>query len=293
MKNVWIRLLVFGLLLTLGASSASAFVLLSPKRTWASTPTYIVDNRGLTGVNDGDGGASRTRSAIVSTAAWNGAGCGTVINAVVGSVSGFQLGDGVPMLNFRDPINACTGNCLAATFTGFFSGSTITDADIVTNASGHSWTSQGEDPNGAGCSNEIYIEGVMVHEIGHGLGLAHTNVSGATMFPSVSSCNNGPATTEADDEAGLRDLYCPGGGGGGDSCAGFCGGQAPAGCWCDTACINFGDCCPDKRVQCGGSGAAGTCVGSCGLQSAPGSCWCDSLCSQFGDCCPNKVSICG
>ena len=283
--------ILFIALIALAATSVSAFVTLSPTRTWSSPPTYIVDNRGLVGVNDGNGGATLTRNAVTSTAAWNGGGAGTVVNAVVGSVASFTLGDGVPMLNFRDPINACTGNCLAATFTGFFSGNTINDADIITNTS-HAWTSQGEDPGGAGCNGEFYIEGVMVHEIGHGLGLGHTNVGGATMFPSVSACNNGPATTAADDNAGIVFLY-GGGGGGGDSCAGSCGGQSPDGCWCDAACINFGDCCPDKRVECGGAGAAGSCVGSCGLQSAPGSCWCDDQCVNFGDCCANKQAICG
>lgn len=233
------------------ASTASAYVLLSPRRTWSSTPTYIIDSRGLTGVNDGDGGRNRTRNAVVSSAAWNGAGAGTVINATVGSVAGFNLQDGVPMLNFRDPTGQCGGNCLAATFTGVFSGSTIFDADIVTNTS-HAWTSQGEDPNGSGCSGEFYIEGVMVHEAGHGLGIGHTNVSGATMFPSVSSCNNSPATTEADDDAAINDLY--GGGGPGpvpsNSCQGRCGQQAPAGCWCDFWCQYYGDCCPDRNQQC-------------------------------------------
>jgi len=198
------------------AAAASAYVLLSPRRTWSSTPTYIIDSRGLPDVNDSDGGATLVRNAVTSSAAWNGAGSGTVVNATVGSVSGFSLGDGTPMLSFRLPVGACTGSCLAATFTGYYSGSTINDADIETNYSGHNWTSQGEDPGGSGCSGEIYVEGVQVHEIGHGLGLGHTNVSGATMFPSVSSCNNGPATTEADDEAGINDLY--GGGGGGGSC---------------------------------------------------------------------------
>ena len=233
------------------ATTASAYVLLSPRRTWSSPPTYIVDNRGLTGVNDGNGGETRVRSAIVSSAAWNGAGAGTVINAVVGSVSGFSLGDGTPMLNFRDPTGQCNGNCLAATFTGFFSGGTIFDADIVTNNS-HSWTSMGEDPGGSGCNGEFYVEGVMVHEAGHGLGIGHTNVSGATMFPSVSSCNNSPASTAADDDAAINDLY--GGGGGGipaNSCQGRCGQQAPAGCWCDFACQFYGDCCPNKFQQCG------------------------------------------
>jgi hypothetical protein len=210
------RSLVLAAALVLVASAASAYVLLSPARTWDSAPNYIIDSRGLTGVNDGDGGASRTRNAIVSSVAWNGAGSGTVVNATVGSVASFSLGDGTPMLNFRDPIGACGGNCLAATFTGYYTQRSngtyrIYDADIVTNTS-HAWTSQGEDPNGVGCSGEFYVEGVQVHEIGHGLGLGHTSVTGATMYPSVSACNNSPATIENDDRNGIVALYGSSGG---------------------------------------------------------------------------------
>ena len=32
---------------------------------------------------------------------------------------------------------------------------------------------------------------------------------------------------------------------------GACGAQAPAGCFCDPACIGFGDCCPDACSACG------------------------------------------
>ena len=197
------KIVLFVLIAALVVSSASAYVLLSPRRSWASVPTIVVDNRGASSVTDGDGGASRTVSAITSNAAWNGSGSGTVVAAVKGSVAAWQLGDGIPMLNFRDPERVCKGSCLAATFTGFYTGSTIFDADIVTNTR-YAWTSQGE-PDG--CSSEFYIEGVMVHEVGHLLGLGHTNVAGATMYPSVSSCNNNPATTEADDEAAINDLY--------------------------------------------------------------------------------------
>lgn len=190
----------------LTAGSLSAYVLLSPRRTWSFDPNVIVDNRGLSSVTDGDLGRSRTRNAIVSTAAWNGAGSGTVVNATVGSVGSWRLGDGVPMLNFTDPQRACSGNCLAATFTGYYrqrSNGTyeIYDADIVTNTA-YAWASAGES-----CSSEMYVEGVMVHEVGHLLGLGHTNVSGATMYPSVSYCNNGPASTEADDDNGINALY--------------------------------------------------------------------------------------
>lgn len=196
--------------------SVSAFVLLSPQRTWDAAPDYVVDDRGLASVTDNDGGVSATVNAITSNKeAWNGAGAGTVIHAHAGSVAGWRLGDGIPMLNFDDPEHACNGNCLAATFTGFFAergdGTVrIFDADIITNDR-FAWTSQSE-PDG--CSSEFFIEGVQVHETGHGLGLGHTDVSGATMFPSVSSCNNGPATIEQDDEDGLNALYKSGGPGG-------------------------------------------------------------------------------
>lgn len=190
----------------LTAGSLSAYVLLNPRRTWDSPPNVIVDNRGQASISDGDLGRTRTRNAITSSSAWNGAGTGTRLSATVGSVSGWRLGDGRPMLNFRDPQGACGGNCLAATFTGFYQSRgngtfRITDADIVTNTA-HSWASLGES-----CSGEFYIEGVMVHEVGHLLGLGHSSTSGATMFPSVSSCNNGPASIEADDRNGINDLY--------------------------------------------------------------------------------------
>lgn len=213
-------LVLFAAIGLITAAALSAYVLLSPARTWSSAPNYIVDNRGLTGVSDSDGGATAVVNALNnSSVGWNSAGSGTVVTATKGSVSGFSLGDGTPMLNFRDPQGACTGNCLAATFTGYFSGSTIFDADIVTNTS-HPWTSQSEDPGGSGCSGEFYIEGVMVHEAGHGIGLAHSNTSGATMYPSVSACNNAPASIATDDANGINALYGGGGGGGGAPCTG-------------------------------------------------------------------------
>ncbi|HXT20297.1 MAG TPA: hypothetical protein VN923_06080, partial [Thermoanaerobaculia bacterium] len=113
------RLAVLSLVVTLGAvAGAQAYVLLSPRRTWDAAPNYRVDNRGQSSIADGgDFGRNATRNAIVSSAAWNGAPTERtpVINATVASISGFRLGDGIPMLNFQDPLGACTGSCLAAT----------------------------------------------------------------------------------------------------------------------------------------------------------------------------------
>jgi hypothetical protein len=187
---------------------------LTPHRTWNCPPNYIVDDRGINNIADGDKGVARTVNAITSADAWNGAGSGTILKAVKGSVAGFTLGDGVPMINFQDPLSVCTGSCIAASFSGYYtqrepgSGSyRITDADIVFNSSGYAWTSEGEDPGGAGCSSELYVESLAVFQTGRALGLASSAVPGATMYPSVAFCNNTKATTEADDETRIRTLY--------------------------------------------------------------------------------------
>jgi hypothetical protein len=80
---------------------------------------------------------------------------------------------------------------------------------------------------------------------------------------------------------------------GSNSCQGHCGGMAPAGCWCDTQCVTWGDCCPDKVEACDNDGgpAPKLCEGHCGGQ-APEGCWCDAECETYGDCCPDKTETC-
>jgi hypothetical protein len=89
-----------------------------------------------------------------------------------------------------------------------------------------------------------------------------------------------------------------------NSCAGHCGSQSAGGtCYCDAACQQSGDCCPDFASLCGGSvGAGGATSGGCTPtlcangqpateNGAP--CYCDPMCMAYGDCCMNKVQVCG
>lgn len=192
-------------------SVLSAWNLLNPARRWYAPPTFTVDNRGLPSISDIDGGATSVVNDVRGSQAWNGSNCGQVVWTAKGSVSGFALGDGRPMINFRDPWGACTGTCLALTYLGYFipndfgNFATVTDADVVTNAFGFQWTSRKEDPSSSTCSNEYYVEAVMVHEVGHALGLAHSTVSpSVTMYPTVQACDQLHYNIETDDRNGLR-----------------------------------------------------------------------------------------
>ena len=78
----------------------------------------------------------------------------------------------------------------------------IYDADVYTNTSQPLYSS-GE----PSCSGEYDINGIMAHEVGHVIGIGHSNVSGATMYPSVSACNTGNRTLASDDFAARDNLY--------------------------------------------------------------------------------------
>ena len=224
------------------STAASAFVLLQPQRTWATAPDYIVDDKGLKGVTDGDKGLSRTIAAIESNQAWNGSGSGTVVTATAGAIKGsFGLGDGVPMLAFKDPLNACFGNCLAATFTGFFVGSTI-------NRRRH----RDEHEPSVGLRGGELQRRVLRRgrhgprdrpRPGHralcGGRRDHVRLGGGVR-------QRPPPPPPPTTTAALNTLY-GGGGPNPDSCQdnNTCGAQAPGGCWCDPACVAYGDCCFD------------------------------------------------
>jgi hypothetical protein len=57
--------------------------------------------------------------------------------------------------------------------------------------------------------HDIDLSSVVTHELGHFLGLSHSNVVGATMMPSLSQGQTSLATIEADDIAGVCAIYPP------------------------------------------------------------------------------------
>lgn len=61
--------------------------------------------------------------------------------------------------------------------------------------------------NSSGCSGGYDLKGVSTHEFGHAVGLGHTNVQGATMFPSVAACDFSVSSLASDDRDGYNFIY--------------------------------------------------------------------------------------
>jgi predicted Zn-dependent protease len=193
-KQTILALAIATLIVVASAEPTMAYVLLSPRRSWASTPIAVnVYTGGNSTINDGSGGVAATVAAIK---AWQVVSSSTTTRRAV-------RGSAPATIELDSNGRICTGSCLAATLTGYYSGNTIYDADVYTNQR-YSYTSSKETD---GCSGEFDIDGIMVHEVGHVIGIGHSDVSGATMYPTVSSCNYNNRTLEADDVAAKNDLY--------------------------------------------------------------------------------------
>ncbi|HEY0156535.1 MAG TPA: matrixin family metalloprotease [Thermoanaerobaculia bacterium] len=194
MKKSVLALALATIFVVAAAEPAMAYVLLSPRRSWASTPIAVrVYTAGNPTINDGNGGVSATVNAIK---AWS------VVSSATTSTRAVR-GKAPATIELDNNGRICTGSCLAATLISYYTGNVIYDADVYTNTR-YSYTSSGEND---GCSGEYDIDGIMVHEVGHVIGIAHSNVVGATMYPTVSSCNYNNRTLEADDRAAMNDLY--------------------------------------------------------------------------------------
>ena len=136
--------------------------------------------------------------------AGNGLGDGVTSNPNLGdgganfdnTYQGTTTGTGTTNQNVHSELSGSSGGVLAFTETPISDGWRIRYYA--------SWTWQDGPGN---VTSGIDLQGVACHEIGHSLGLGHSNVSGATMLPSISGTGVGQRSINSDDIAGLQAVY--------------------------------------------------------------------------------------
>ena len=105
--------------------------------------------------------------------------------------------DGINLVMFR---SGSSGSAIATTY-WWYNGSRLLDADIVF------WDGRFRFFAGtSGCSGGFYIEDIAAHEFGHALGLGHSTVPTATMYPSAFTCDSSMRSLDADDISGVRSI---------------------------------------------------------------------------------------
>lgn len=110
--------------------------------------------------------------------------------------NGYASASGGGTINTVDGISGSANGVLA------FAGGTSWGWDITFYIDAWNWN---DNPNTS--AGKFDIQAVMCHEYGHALGLGHSNVGGATMWPSIGSGSRGPRSINNDDMNGLQAIY--------------------------------------------------------------------------------------
>lgn len=210
------RLLEMSIVVAIAGSALSARAavpdpkFLSPERHFFSADMPIA-------VHFGDANQDNMTNAVAvqamkdALAQWSSIPCTNIqFDTSAAASSNYQTSwtnDGVTQIAFEDPDNDLGGLTLAATITDYAAGTEvvnghtfhqITDFDIVF-SKGWSWVTKAQVLGGQ-CSGQTDIQSVAVHEIGHGIGYAHSCESGEScvdpllqtsiMFWQIGSCQS-------------------------------------------------------------------------------------------------------
>jgi hypothetical protein len=199
-----------------------AFVLLSPPRKWHASQLPRNFRIGmLTGENSmtkPDTQLACTNAVDVWTAAVGPGYFTRTVDNGLGNI-GF-VNDGLSTITFEDPQNLLSAGVLGAATVGFYTtsatevvnGTTFfkyTDSDVVLN-NGVLFTSFKEADDLGANGNQYDMEGIVVQEVGHSIGLDHPSIEQASMYGTLSSNDWRKRNLDDDDINGARFVYVNG-----------------------------------------------------------------------------------
>jgi hypothetical protein len=144
----------------------------------------------------GQGGKTGVPAAIqAALAAWTNVSPAPYTLSYAGTTNAGFTTDGTNTMVWTTG-NGCSGSCLALTALVLTSGQQIVETDVMFNQA-YTWNTSGSD---------VDVQAIAVHEIGHGLGIHHTELTKRNGRPSMYSAYFGTAgrTLEADDRDALN-----------------------------------------------------------------------------------------
>jgi hypothetical protein len=99
--------------------------------------------------------------------------------------------------------NTTSGSRFGATYYWYGSDGHLIDFDTIFYDGGTRFF-----PGSSGCSSGMYLEDIATHELGHALGIAHSSLATATMYPSLSPwCAQTWRTLSSDDISAVQKAY--------------------------------------------------------------------------------------
>ena len=172
------------------------YALEGPKWPNGSNPAVQLE-LGSAGRTLSDGNTSWNAAVSPAVDMWNQV-IGSIQVRAVNSTASISQGDRLNSLSFGSSFFGHSfGSSTLAVTSYSYSGSTMTEGDIVFNTA---WT---WDSYRGSLRSAIDIQRVALHELGHLIGLAHSSVSNAIMYPSI----NDSYLLTADDISGIQSLY--------------------------------------------------------------------------------------
>jgi hypothetical protein len=188
------------------ASIASAYVLEGPK--WSAGSVTFQFRLGSPGRTLTDGNTSWDQAALPSPANWNQNIGALHLNAVVNPNAPLVSGDGINTIGFSaNAAGQSFGSSTLAITLYYYSGSRMSEADIFVNNK-QTWDSYRGALRFGGNGYAIAdIRRVLIHEIGHAIGLNHPDQAGQHVSAVMNSVISNVDSAAADDIRGGQALY--------------------------------------------------------------------------------------